>query len=366
MDNMKNKMRIIVMLGILNLTLASCQNKMKQKEYNWDTAACTPKNYPAEIFSGHLILGTNPKSGYVYMPFDCVIDSDNLGDNDGSSSGEATGVVPKTLDITWMSFTENKSYSGIFKLDSDKIEALMINGSKRPYWDVATKKVGTVTDYYFVINAGLFPGGIVVLYVFSPTNMTIIGRYQAHEDKNVDWKVAFEQMKDNSEMDEVVHIMTKDLPQEIKDQIAHGKIPFGYWDTLFREYSFTPVLKKEDKVETTIFNYINGEKESIFLSLNGNVMPIKKRAAPRKMNIVWHDINDRRMESDVFFDEKKVKALFEQTKPNEPIQFVITIDRNTKPRETKGISIKLKTADKEIDLQEAIVSQETYTKPVPY
>jgi hypothetical protein len=113
-------------------------------------------------------------------------------------------------------------------------------------------------------------------------------------------------------------------------------------------------------------NYINGEFESIFLSLNDNRISIKKRAAPRKMNIVWHDINDRRMESDVFFDEKKVKALFEQTKPNEPIQFVISIDRNTKPRETKGISIKLKTADKEIDLQEAIVSQETYTKSVPY
>ncbi|MCV9926739.1 DUF2931 family protein [Flavobacterium sp. LS1R49] len=363
---MKNKIKVIVLLTLLNLTLASCQKNMEQKKYSWTTAACTPKNYPAEIFSGHLILGTKPNSAYVYMPFDCIIDSKNLGDNDGSSSGETTGNTPKVLDITWMSYTENKSYSGIFNLDTDKIEALMINGSERPYWDVPTKKAGIVKDYDFTINAALFPGGIVVLYVFSPSSMTIVGRYQAHEDKNVDWKVAHKSMTDKKGIDEYVNYMNEDLPQEIKDQITQETIPFGYWDTLFRTYSLTPVVKPEDKVETIKFNYINGEFESIFLSLNNNIMPIKKRAAPRKMNIVWHDINDRRMESYVYFDEKKIKTLFEQTKPNEGIGFVINIDRNTKPRETTGISIKLKTNDREIDLQEAIVSQETFTKPVPY
>ncbi len=339
---------------------------MEQKEYSWETAACTPKNYPALIFSGHLLTGLKPNSYYAYLPFDQVIDSENLGENSYSTTDGATGITPKILDITWMSYTENKSYSGIFTLDSDKIEALMINGSERPYWDVANKKVGIVKDYDFTINAGLFPGGIVVLYVFSQSNITIVGRYQAHEDKHVNWKVAFEQMKNNSEMDEYVADMNADLPQEIKDQIAQDKIPFGYWDTLFKRYHLTPIVATEDKVETILFNYVNGEFESIFLSLNDNIMPIKTRAAPRKMNIVWHDTNDRRMESDVYFDEKKIKALFEQTKPNEPIQFIVTIDRNTKPRETQGINIKLKTADKEIDLKEAIVSQETFTKPVPY
>jgi hypothetical protein len=340
---------------------------MKNKEYSWSTAACAPKNYPALIFSGHLLTGLKPNSYYAYLPFDEVIDpQEGLGSNNNSTSDGATGITPKILDITWLSYTENKSYSGIFTLESDKIEALMINGSERPYWDTATKKVGIVKDYHFVINAALIPGGIVVLYVFSPSNMTIVGRYQAREDKNVNWKVAFEQMKDNSEMDEYVADIVSRFPQEIKDQIKQGKIPFGYWDTLFKQYSFMPVVAPEDKVETILFDYVNGEFESIFLSLNNNVMPLQKRAAPRKMNIVWHDINDRRMESDVFFEEKKVKALFEQTKPNEPIQFVITIDRSTKPRETQGITIKLKTADKEIDLKEAIVSQETFTKTVPY
>ncbi|WP_428229424.1 DUF2931 family protein [Flavobacterium sp.] len=339
---------------------------MKQKKYFWDASVCTPKNYPAEIFSGHLIVGNTPESGYVYMPFNRVINSRYLGDNDGSSSGEATGVSPKTLDITWMSFTENKSYSGIFKLDSEKIEALMINGSERPYWDKETKKVGIVKDYDFTINAGLFPGGMVVLYVFSPSNMTIVGRYQAHEDENVDWSIAHEIMKDRKGIDKVVSVMTKDLPQEIKDQIAQGTIPFGYWEKLFKKYHLNPVVKAEDKVETLGINYINGEFESIFLSLNNNIMPIQQRAIPRKLNVVWHDINDRRMESDVFFDEKKAMAIFEQIKPNEGIQFSIEIDRNTKPRETKGITIKLKTTTSEIDMKEAIISQESFTKPIPY
>ncbi|MGE8341824.1 MAG: hypothetical protein ACN6OI_12415 [Flavobacterium sp.] len=55
---------------------------MKEEKYSWGAAVCTPKNYPAEIFSGHLILGGNPKSSYVYMPFDDVINSYDLGDNE--------------------------------------------------------------------------------------------------------------------------------------------------------------------------------------------------------------------------------------------------------------------------------------------
>lgn len=363
---MKKITKGITLIIMFNFTLISCQNSMKEKQYSWGAAVCTPKNYPAEIFSGHLIVGDNPKSGYVYMPFDRVINSEDLGDNDGSSSGEATGISPKTLDITWLSYTENKSYSGIFKLDSDKIESLMINGSKRPYWNRETKKSEIFIDRRFVINAGLFPGGMVVLYVFSQSNMTIVGKYQAHEDKTVDWGIAHEIMKTQEGIDETIRVNIKDLPQEILDQIKNGTIPFGYWETLFREYNLTPQVKAEDKVETILINYINGEFESIFLSLNENVMPIKKRAIPRKVNIVWHDINDRRMESDVYFDEKKSKAIFESLKDGEAITFVIDIDRNTKPRETKGISIKLKTSSREISMQEAIVSQESFTKSKPY
>jgi len=64
--------------------------------------------------------------------------------------------------------------------------------------------------------------------------------------------------------------------------------------------------------------------------------------------------------------EKKAMAIFEKTKPNEDIQFIIEIDRNTKSRETTGIKIKLKTATLEIDMKEAIVSQESFTKSIPY
>lgn len=358
--------KLLIVTALLNITLISCQKKMEQKKYNWSAAVCTPKNYPSEIFSGHLIVGNTLESGYVYMPFDRIINSEDLGDNDGSSSGEATGISPKILDITWMSYTENKSYSGIFKLDYDRIESLMINGSERPFWDEELKKIRIVKDYHFVVNAGLFPGGMVVLYVFSPSNMTIVGRYQAHVDDNVDWQMAHPSMKGKEGITEYVNYMNEDLPQEIKDQIKEGTIPFGYWETLFKKYLITPQVKAEDKVETIEINYINGEFESIFLSLNGNVMPIKERAVPRKINIVWHDINDRRMESDIFFDEKKSKAIFESVKAGESIKFIIDIDRNTKPRETKGISIKLKTASAEIDMKEAIISQESFTKSKPY
>jgi Protein of unknown function (DUF2931) len=340
---------------------------MKEEPYQWDTAASAPTNYPAQIYSGHLITGDTPTSGYAYLPFDCEIGiGAGLGANDGSSSDRATGKPPKSLDITWLSFTEKKSYSGIFKLDHKKIEDLIINSPKIPFWNKKTKKVDFYKGQVYSISTGLIPGGIVVVYVWTETDTTIAGRFQAQEDKNVQWKTAYEYMKDNSEINKLIEIVNKDLPQQVRDQIASGTIPLGYWDDWFKTYLYTPVVSVEDKVETLLFNYLNGERETIFLSLHDNIMPVRARAVPKDINIVWHDINSRRMETDIFFDEKKVRALFAQTKPNEKIQFVFTIDRNTSPRATQGINIKLKTVDKEIDLSDAITSQESFTKSDPY
>ena len=39
---------------------------------------------------------------------------------------------------------------------------------------------------------------MVVLYVFSQSNMTIVGKYQAHEDNNVNWEMAHPSMKDKA------------------------------------------------------------------------------------------------------------------------------------------------------------------------
>ena len=293
---------------------------MKEKTYHWNTAASAPTNYPAQIYSGHLITGDTPTSGYAYLPFDSDINpEDGLGYNGGSSSDRATGKPPKSLDITWLSFTEKKSYSGIFKLDHEKIEDLIVNSPKIPFWNKKTKKIDFYVGQVFNISTGLIPGGIVVLYVWTETDITIVGRFQAHEDKNVDWKTAYAYMKDNSEINKLIEIVNKDLPEQVKDQVASGTTPLGYWDDWFKNYQYTPTVAVEDKVETLRFNYLNGERESIFLNLYNNIMPIRERAVPKDINIVWHDFNNRRMETDIFFDEKKVRALFAQTKPNEKI-----------------------------------------------
>lgn len=364
---MKKTTRIFAQFSLLLLILTSCNQKMKEEKYYWDTAASAPTNYPAQIYSGHLITGDTPTSGYAYLPFDEDINpSQGLGANDAASSDRATGKPPKSLDITWLSFTEKKSYSGIFKLDHEKIEDLMLNCQERPSLDKKTKKVIFFKDNDFVISTGLIPGGIVVVYVFTQTDVTIVGRFQAHEDKNVQWTTAYDYMKDNSEINKLIEIVNKDLPQEVKDQIANGTIPLGYWDDWFKTYDYLPTVPPEAKVETLLFNYLNGERETIFLSLKNNIMPARYRAVPKDLNVVWYDVNDRRMETDVFFNEKKVRALFAQTKPNEKIQFVFTIDRTTAPRATEGISIKLKTANKEIDLKDAITSQESYVKKMPF
>lgn len=66
-----------------------------------------------------------------------------------------------------------------------------------------------------------------------------------------------------------------------------------------------------------------------------------------------------------FLMKRNQKPYLKILKKEKKLSFIIGIDRNTKPRETKGMSIKLKTVSGEVDMKDAIVSQESFAASRP-
>ena len=367
--------KIILLICALNLTLTCCQNKMEnEKKYSWNSAVSTPKNYPIEVFSGHLIVGETLKGGYSYLPFDQIIGNQEemeLASRNFSTSDSMEGFPPQHLDITWISYTENKTYSGIFELDYKKIEALMEKGDERsPFFIKETKKFEPWTDYLYNINVGLLPGGVVLIWVQGITNTTFVGRYQAHEELgDINWKEAYPQMQDDIKkgMTEMGKRIIKDLPQEIQNQVAQNKIPFGSWDSWFNTFQLDPVVQKEDGVETIFLGYVNGEEETILIESTAtietaasNPIPKKERAAPKRLTLEWHNADDIRMETQLELNDTKIIELFSHIKKIDKVQLVIDVETRTLPNEKKGLSLQLKVNDLVTDLNSFITSQTTY------
>ena len=298
------------------LLLNSCTMKEEHK-YSWSPAVTALKEYPMEVFSGHLIIGKTLKGAYGYLEYDIDI---KCGLDEWIDTNDNLFYPPRFLDISWYSFTEKKTYSGIFELDYQLIDKILQKQSLgEPYFDAKEKKLMVNIENLALIKVGLLPGGVVRVWVSTQRGDYEVGSYQGKEDNTIDWKEAHPNM---SSMDERADRFNKDLPQEIKDQIAKNRIPFGSWDRLFNRYSIDLKTQTSDKIENIRIRYANAEQEDIYYN-GGSVVEDKKRGVPVEITVEWRKDDGVRVEAKVIFDQEKILELFKTINSSEKFSFVI-------------------------------------------
>ncbi|WP_142526966.1 hypothetical protein [Pedobacter westerhofensis] len=57
-------LKVVTVQSIFFIQIASCQG-FNHKKYDWIPTECAPKDYPAQIYSGHFYYGDK---GSVYVP----------------------------------------------------------------------------------------------------------------------------------------------------------------------------------------------------------------------------------------------------------------------------------------------------------
>lgn len=322
----------LLLLAISSFTISSCQKKTKK--YNWIPTECAPVNYPAQIFKGNFYYGDK---GDIYIPDGREINYGWGEDGSINIAGDALKEAPETLELTWISFTENKNYTGKFELDIKKIDSLLTAGYPR---DIESGK-GT----YRLIKVGMAPGGDVIVWLTGVRNKQVeVGFYKARPTGSLDWKEVYPDMRGTFEP--YINTIVSKLPDSIKNQIKNHTIPFNYWSGLRKRYNWKPAFRGKTKVTRIDLDYFNKERDFVF-GENLTKMIFKPTAVIEALSVYWLDDKNRELLTEVKFNEKETFAIFSKLQGDKQGELVIAVDK-----EKSDVTVKLKLKDSEIPFQQ--------------
>ena len=277
---------------------------MENKKFDWSHTVSAPENYPMRIYRGELKGLTDKDYSATFGLWGVA--NEGWGRISGAVVvGPDTKAIPDSLLITWLSFRENKFYTGKFQLPREKIIALFEQG----FYDYSIEKKNT----YKKIVVGLAPGGVVVVWLLGGQVEIEVARFQAHETiiSNVNVR---DSNYDMFEEDYVDFVLTN-------KGIEKTPVPFGLWDTYREKYAWRPKLILPSGYDFFLewMTLYNGEKENNFKE-HPDFGTYKKRALPSYMLFNWYAPDDRKYGVDVFFDEKEIFDAFQQIYKNDKDQ----------------------------------------------
>jgi len=299
------KKTIIILLILITTTnISSCQNKKdnteemkvsKNDKYDFMASSCAPMAYPARVVNGDFYLADGTS---LYIPAGGrLLKYGWHADGATHVTGPELKALPTELKITWFSFVEKKFYTGQFKLDYD----LIVKYFRKGFYDHRK-------DYhtYRKINAGLAPGGVVVVWLDGIGSRVEIGRYKAKETE-----ITMKELSPNAviSLEEYTNqIVDKYVIDEVKNEISAGKIPFGLWDTYRKKYPWQPkvIFENGGKVTLMYIKYFNGETSTNTEDIES--IGYTDKALPKYISFGWEDKNGNKFAADIKFAQKYKKT----------------------------------------------------------
>jgi hypothetical protein len=300
------------------LCITSCETTKPVKTFIWLPTECAPELYPANIAMGNLVFEDGSK---IYIPSADPVE--NGWGNHGSTDvvGSLQKPVPVRLDLTWLSYTEKKFYTGSFALPQEYIIKLFEKG----YTDAVLLKHGT----YDVIAVGMAPGGVVVVWIQGMNHQVEIGRYQARQS-NITMQ-HYRNVKGYSpEMTNDINELCNGVIQQ-EPVVAHNLkvngLQLGLWDNYRQRFSIRPVMSfdqpNQGGVTEIYLNYFNGEQEDMVLDdLKKN--DFKPRSRIKKAAFKWTGELDGKRKQFVLelnhLDEKEIFNAYKEVFAGDPQQ----------------------------------------------
>jgi len=302
-------------------------DNLKEGRFEWAGAMSNPTGYPVQLYKGIFIFPKDEDYEFTFSEGNTVNYHAKWGEA-GAETYKSMMSLPKAIDVTWYSFSENAFYRFNDTIDYNKLLTLF----KQPY--VERRTAGDVEEHYDKIIFGFTPGGGLVIWAGgSGYRQVEIGQYQAKKI-DVDQKVSDSKEMVygdlfNQEWRNKVLTDTTIIALAIQMAKKNQPVPDNYWNKLRTAYIWNPkfVIAPEIKTYDVIFQYFNAERFA-FDERTQNIT-VEKRGIPQHIYIKWYDKNKNRCAVNFEFDEtdifKKFKAFFDRDK-NIKAEMEITVD----------------------------------------
>jgi len=307
--------------------------------FEWYTSECAPLGYPSEIVGGHLVLYNGIKHEILTRQY-----SHNGWGNNGSEFylGTDPKPVPAYLYICYISFVEQKAYSGEVYFDKDRLIPLF-------QAEIISPLNNNETIQYKQILIGTAPLGNVSIWLYGDTNAREVMQFRCKEDHQFDIHDYVVGYKDLS------HYCKKTLAEnnpEIAGTLMTGvsKVPstatgLNRWGDLYRRaISLQLEFHLLGEVENFQVWFFNGESEYYFPANKKNTFEIGR--VPSELLIQWKKDDEEEVQSIFTLDEDLIFSLFEDSNSAKNMRKLI-IQLREQDDSVKGYLI---SQDKTIDV----------------
>ncbi|MGS2761625.1 DUF2931 family protein [Sinomicrobium sp. M5D2P9] len=336
MNIIRNIILVTVITGVL-----SCTSQTTMEKYEWIPSVSAPKNYPMEVYKGTFYYGDDSS---VRIPAGHTLGAKNGQDwgmpGPSHYSDDDKREIPGSFDITWLSYRENKFYTGRFKLPEEKIAKLFREG----FEDRTGKK-----KTYDVINVGMAPGGKVAVWMAGSGKKVEIDWFRAK-----DTVITKEEFMPDSEVSLEEHIRST-IEEDVKDAVRKEPVPLERWDTYRKRYQWHSEMVfsgQDETVSEILITYYNGE-DLFTTGNNPEIVSYEERALPNHILVTWQNNKGDRYRMKAYFDEGEIfeafKKAFAENK-EERVQLVIRVEEGN-----TGARLFLKGEQEEIPIKKADV-----------
>ena len=275
------------------------QNKDKananvEPKYKWGVAVNTPIGYPIRFYAGR--VGGMSIIDEIYT----TTEEPDWGEA-FSYENTSLEILPKDIDMVWLSYKEDCFYRLKTAIDYEKIAKLFKNGYKRR---VPNGEVRHTT--YNTIVAGLAPGGVVVLWVGRGyLKITEIGRYQAEKIELREPEGLDNHQKLIFDKEYAKRLLTNNtiIPEDFREANKNKPIPFGLWDSYRdHQYQWYPTFEiPNGKIGDVDYQYWNGEADTFFFTDFITLEEHKDVFAPKEL---YHNIRKLPLFKEIHFTYK--------------------------------------------------------------
>lgn len=302
----------------------------KMTKFDWQATDSAPVNYPMEIAGGS--LGYHDDSGSLYVPNGSSI-AHGWGIGRGSHIvGPDLKPLPKNLNITFFSYTENQFYQGRFDLPYDKILKLFQEGYDDP--------IDGGRETYNALVVGVAPGGAVAVWaqgalrtteVFFGQAEKIAGNWDSIRGNALISREEYVRKRLTFWLSPVTPDGDRDVnspqTQQALAALRKNGVPIGLWNTYRTHYRWQPLFTNMPVADGLIHDikYFNGEQDYLYYPLEKGIAE-NTRPVPKELHFVWARPG-RGLLIELYFNEAEILAAFQKLGANnQPLQLEMRLD----------------------------------------
>ncbi len=281
------------------MILFSCKTQqLMDYKFKWLPTYSAPKIAPIEIYRGYIFNKEEPivkiKNWGVINP--------GWGNTSGTAViGSDEKLIPDSIDITWLSLSENVFYNIKTALPNDRILSLF----KKGFISIYDKKERT----YDEVIIGFAPKGFVSVWLSGEKEQVEIGTYLGQPIEIPIETVAPSDLYMFT--DDYSKRNIADLSQEIQDQIKVLNLQTTRWEKFHKKNNWRTqfVTPNNATIMDVIISYYNGEKEAYLESELKDIIVIP-RALPQKYMVRWQNKASNSFGADIILNEKEINEAF--------------------------------------------------------